>query len=163
MNWVDEGKTVMLLTANQALISRIMQSFKATIYFILTLTQMTHCNVRLLRDTDTSYHESWQILQNVKCDIFYDVKHHLTLASCWLSCSVKALVSQCSGCSGLRLLARLPRNRWGDRSLGEGNRDTIRGEHWLTILLKAGCLWEVLGKKSDQGAGTKNLMNILYI
>lgn len=81
------------------------------------------------------------------CDIFCDVLHHLTLASCSLSCSVKALVSQCSACGGLCLLARLLGNRWGDRSLGEGSRDTISGDRWLTILLRAGHLWDVLGEK----------------
>lgn len=87
--------------------------------------------------------------------ILYNVLLYLTLASCWLSSSVRALLSQCSACSGLGLLVRLLQNRWDDCSLGEGSRDTISGERWLTILLRAGCLWDTLGKKSDQGAGPK--------
>lgn len=59
---------------------------------------------------------------------------------------MRALVSQYSAFIGIRFLARLPRNRWGDCSLGEGSRDTIRGDRWFTMLLRSGCLWDVLIK-----------------
>lgn len=109
-------------------------------------------------DTDTSK----QITSTVPCDKSSDVLHHLTLASCWLSSSIRALASQCLACSGLCILAWLPPNRWADRSLGEGSRETKSGDRWLTILLRAGRLWDNLGKKPMR-QGWMNLMTLLYI
>lgn len=119
----------------------------------LTINHCAHCSNWLFvlssRDTDKSYQwfKNKSHPLDIISDMIYQVFHHLTLASCWLSFSVRALMSQSSACRGLCLLAGLRTNRWGDCSLGEGSRDTISGDRWLTTVLRAGRRWDVLLKK----------------
>lgn len=104
------------------------------------------------------------ILLSVICDVFCYVLHHLTLASCWLSSSVRALVSQSSACQRALPPGRAAEEQMGRQFFGRGQQRHHQRGSLINYTAEARTPLGLSGGKTQRNRDKRfNLSIVLYI